>query len=170
MQQNQNGRGYQSQKAPSPNNGYNSAASSHSHYRSQDGPDPLPPDATPTDAFNHALKVGGPENAEKLKSKLRQKTEENNNLKEDNKVLLARIEKMKTKYDKVKSQTDNKVRDQTDLLEKIAALNDIVDELRKENEELRVGTVAKQLDLDNLKKQITEGSATPLMFAKDNTR
>ena len=49
-------------------------------------------------------------------------------------------------------------------------MNDAVDELRRENEELRVATVAKQLDLDNLKKQLTEGSATPLMFAKDSTR
>ena len=112
----------------------------------------MPPDATPTEAFNHALQGGGADNLEKLKSKLRQKTEENNNLKEDNKVLLTRIDKLKAKYDKVKSQTDTRVRDQTELLEKIAALNDIVDDLRRENEELRVGTVAKQLDLDNLKK------------------
>jgi hypothetical protein len=30
--------------------------------------------------------------------------------------------------------------------------------------------VAKQLDLDNLKKQIESGSANPLFFAKDKTR
>ena len=65
---------------------------------------------------------------------------------------MARIDKLKAKYDKVKAQTDHKAQDQSDLLERMAALNDAVDELRRENEELRVATVAKQLDLDNLKK------------------
>ena len=42
--------------------------------------------------------------------------------------------------------------------------------MREENEELRLTVVAKQLDIDNLKKQIADQSSTPLMFAKDQTR
>ena len=49
-------------------------------------------------------------------------------------------------------------------------LQEEISEVRQENEELRLRLVAKQLDLDNLKKQIDEGSANPLFFAKDKTR
>lgn len=90
---------------------------------------------------------------------------ENYDLKEDNLVLIGQLERAKGK-DLLKVD----IEDQKELLSKAKELNYIIKELREENEELRLTVVAKQLDIDNLKKQLADGSSTPLMFAKDITR
>ena len=43
-------------------------------------------------------------------------------------------------------------------------MNSSIEKLESENEELRLSLVAKQLDVDNINKQLKEGSATPLLF------
>ena len=39
-----------------------------------------------------------------------------------------------------------------------------------EIDDLRATVVAKQLDIDSIKRQMSEGSGTPLMFATDKSR
>ena len=43
-------------------------------------------------------------------------------------------------------------------------MNSSIEKLESENEELRLSLVAKQLDVDNINKQLKEGSETPLLF------
>ena len=45
-----------------------------------------------------------------------------------------------------------------------------MESLRDENEQLRLKVVAKQLDLDNITREMKNNSATPLMFAKEQSR
>ena len=122
------------------------------------------------DVYNQALQNGGPDTITKLRNKNKRYRNENDQLREDNQTLLDRIDRQKEKLSVFMSEGSMTKKDKEELYKTIDRLKEDQKEVKIENEDLRLKLVAKQLDLENLKKQIRDGSSTPLFFASDETR